>query len=177
MADFVFVDEKTLKKKKRIRLIIIFAVLLILGGIGFKAATVLTAPQKNTEDLTETEYEYTYESETEAVTEPVTEESVEAVTEKAGETHTVTHTAPVTSRPSTTQPTRTDTTVAATATTVRAADNASYSYVLNTNTMRIHYPYCDSVTEMNPRNRKYTDKSVAELKAEGYVPCGNCRPE
>lgn len=50
----------------------------------------------------------------------------------------------------------------------------SYSYVLNTNTMRIHKPGCSSVTEMNPKNRQPTNKSIEELEAEGYVKCKRC---
>ena len=50
----------------------------------------------------------------------------------------------------------------------------SYSYVLNTNTMRIHKPTCSSVNEMNPKNRQYTEESIEELEAEGYVKCKRC---
>lgn len=50
----------------------------------------------------------------------------------------------------------------------------SYSYVLNTNTMRIHKPSCSSVTEMNPKNRQYTEESIEALEAEGYVKCKRC---
>ncbi len=50
----------------------------------------------------------------------------------------------------------------------------SYSYVLNTNTKRIHKPGCSSVYEMNPKNRQRTNKSIEELEAEGYVKCKRC---
>ena len=50
----------------------------------------------------------------------------------------------------------------------------SYSYVLNTNTLRIHKPDCSSVNEMNPKNRQPTNESIEELEAEGYVKCKRC---
>ena len=53
-------------------------------------------------------------------------------------------------------------------------ETVSYSYVLNTNTMRIHKPNCSSVNEMNPKNRQPTNESIAELEAEGYVKCKRC---
>ena len=49
-------------------------------------------------------------------------------------------------------------------------------YVCNTNTMKFHYPGCDSVKQMNESNRMNTDLSREELIAQGYQPCGNCRP-
>ena len=59
---------------------------------------------------------------------------------------------------------------------VTAADEKVKTYVLNTNTMRIHEPGCDSVTEMNPRNRMEYMGTIEELEKEGYIPCGNCHP-
>lgn len=53
-------------------------------------------------------------------------------------------------------------------------DKVSYTYVLNTNTMRIHQLNCSSVYEMADHNRSYTNKSIAELQAEGYVKCKRC---
>ena len=60
------------------------------------------------------------------------------------------------------------------ATTTPEPATSSYSYVLNTNTMRIHKPDCSSVNEMNPKNRQPTNESIAELEAEGYVKCKRC---
>lgn len=53
---------------------------------------------------------------------------------------------------------------------------AQHSYVCNKNTMKFHYPDCDSVAQMSEKNRVYTDLSRDELIAQGYSPCGNCRP-
>ena len=54
--------------------------------------------------------------------------------------------------------------------------NEEILYVCNKNTMKFHYPSCDSVKQMNERNRMNTNLSREELIAQGYQPCGNCRP-
>lgn len=51
-----------------------------------------------------------------------------------------------------------------------------YRYVYNINTLRFHYPWCDSVAKMKEPNRLYTEKSRDELIKEGYQPCGECQP-
>ncbi len=56
------------------------------------------------------------------------------------------------------------------------AGGGEITYVCNTSTMKFHYPYCDSVGNMNPKNRMDTDMTREELIALGYDPCGNCRP-
>ncbi len=50
------------------------------------------------------------------------------------------------------------------------------TYVLNTNTMRFHYPDCDSVRAMSEKNRLPVNSSREELIEDGYKPCGNCKP-
>ena len=63
-------------------------------------------------------------------------------------------------------------------TTTQAADivsDGSYKYVLNTNTMKIHYAGCSSAKKIKDENKAYTndyDKAIAD----GYSPCGNCDP-
>lgn len=52
-----------------------------------------------------------------------------------------------------------------------------YTYVLNTSTKKIHKPDCYSVLSISQNNIAYTDKSLSELEAEGYAPCGICAPE
>ncbi len=54
--------------------------------------------------------------------------------------------------------------------------DTDYSYVCNTNTRKFHYPDCSSVNQMNESNRLYTTLSRDELIAQGYDPCGNCKP-
>ncbi|MBQ6555181.1 MAG: copper amine oxidase N-terminal domain-containing protein [Firmicutes bacterium] len=50
------------------------------------------------------------------------------------------------------------------------------TYVLNTNTMRIHYPSCSSVGKIKPENYQEYTGTFDELTAKGYVACGNCHP-
>ena len=52
---------------------------------------------------------------------------------------------------------------------------ASLTYVLNTNTKKIHYPSCPSVDQMKETNKSYTDDYAGAI-AQGYVPCKNCNP-
>ena len=49
-------------------------------------------------------------------------------------------------------------------------------YVLNTNTMKFHYPSCSSVASMAEHNKEYVETSREELIEAGYSPCGNCEP-
>ena len=55
-------------------------------------------------------------------------------------------------------------------------DLSTVTYVLNTNTKRFHLPACDSVAEMKSKNRELFYGSRDEVIAEGYVPCGRCKP-
>lgn len=48
------------------------------------------------------------------------------------------------------------------------------SYVLNTHTMKIHYPSCSSVKKIAPQNYSTSNSTIDELKAQGYTTCGNC---
>lgn len=48
------------------------------------------------------------------------------------------------------------------------------SYVLNTNTMKIHYPSCNSVKKIAPDNYSTSSLSESELIAKGYTTCGVC---
>ncbi len=55
-------------------------------------------------------------------------------------------------------------------------EDVERTYVLNTNSMRFHYPSCDGVKETSERNKvTYTGKR-SKLIAEGYRPCGACEP-
>ena len=55
-------------------------------------------------------------------------------------------------------------------------DEAVGSYVLNTSSMKFHYDGCDGATNMNPNNRKFYEGARSILIAQGYEPCGSCRP-
>ena len=55
-----------------------------------------------------------------------------------------------------------------------AQQETSASYVLNTNTHKIHYPSCKSVKKIAPQNYSTSNSSVEELISQGYKTCGNC---
>lgn len=54
--------------------------------------------------------------------------------------------------------------------------NTEVTYILNTNSKKIHRPECDSVSQMSQRNKKETNQSKEELIKEGYTPCQSCNP-
>lgn len=56
-------------------------------------------------------------------------------------------------------------------------DNAEQTeFAINTNTGKFHKPDCKSVKKMKAKNKEEFNGSRDELIAEGYEPCGSCRP-
>lgn len=49
------------------------------------------------------------------------------------------------------------------------------TYVLNTNSMKIHYADCSSVDDMKESNKAFTNDYDGAI-AQGYKPCGRCKP-
>ena len=49
-------------------------------------------------------------------------------------------------------------------------------WVLNTSSKKIHCPDCSSVATIGNKIKSESNKSIAELTAEGYTPCGICDP-
>ena len=60
--------------------------------------------------------------------------------------------------------------------TTTPVDPENATYVLNTSSMKIHKPKCGSVETIKEENRKYTNLTREELIAQGYEPCGRCKP-
>lgn len=60
--------------------------------------------------------------------------------------------------------------------TVTVSPENGYQYVLNTHTKKFHYPTCPSVSQMKEENTAYSNETRDQLIAEGYSPCGNCKP-
>ena len=50
------------------------------------------------------------------------------------------------------------------------------TYVLNKNTGKFHYPTCESVADIKAKNRMDVDWPREKVIAEGYQPCGGCKP-
>lgn len=49
-------------------------------------------------------------------------------------------------------------------------------YILNTNTLKFHYPGCSSVKQMSNKNKKNFTGTREEIIAMGYEPCQRCNP-
>lgn len=49
-------------------------------------------------------------------------------------------------------------------------------YVLNLRSLKIHKPTCHTVPKIAPQDYATSNKSIAELEAEGYTRCGICEP-
>lgn len=56
-----------------------------------------------------------------------------------------------------------------------AVDGATY--ILNTNTKKVHVPGCSSINKMNNNNKQEYFGTLKELTAQGYSPCGKCNPK
>lgn len=52
--------------------------------------------------------------------------------------------------------------------------NTSAKWILNTSTMKIHYPSCSDVRRIAPHNKAESNLSESQLLAQGYTTCGRC---
>ena len=50
------------------------------------------------------------------------------------------------------------------------------TYVLNTNTRKIHRPDCSSIDDIKAKNKQVFNGTKEELISEGYSPCDRCKP-
>ena len=53
---------------------------------------------------------------------------------------------------------------------------AGETYILNTRSMRFHLPSCSGAADIKESNRATYTGDREDLIAQGYVPCGQCRP-
>lgn len=70
----------------------------------------------------------------------------------------------------------TDTAVQITPESSAPQESQGITYVLNTNTMKFHYPTCSSVDDMKEKNKQIYTGSREEVINMGYVPCKRCNP-
>ncbi|MGL6198966.1 MAG: hypothetical protein ACRC3H_08535 [Lachnospiraceae bacterium] len=52
----------------------------------------------------------------------------------------------------------------------------SVTYILNTNTKKIHLPECSSVSTIAEQNKEESTDSIEILEQEGYSRCKRCNP-
>ncbi len=60
--------------------------------------------------------------------------------------------------------------------TLTSAHDEAYDYVLNLKTHKFHKPDCASVGKMKEKNTGYFRGTRDEVMAQGYEPCGSCKP-
>ncbi len=53
---------------------------------------------------------------------------------------------------------------------------SQYSYIGNKNSMVFHLPNCPSTTQMKGSNKVFLTGTREDAVAQGYSPCGNCKP-
>ncbi len=53
---------------------------------------------------------------------------------------------------------------------------ADVTYILNTSSKKFHYPSCSSVPTISEKNKRNYTGTREELIADGYSPCGSCKP-
>lgn len=58
--------------------------------------------------------------------------------------------------------------------TQREDTQAVSSYVLNTNTKKVHFPDCRDVDRIALKNRVDSNEPLEEILRQGYEPCGHC---
>ena len=83
--------------------------------------------------------------------------------------------APVTVETLAPQP-ETDTAVQITPEPPAPQESQGITIVLNTNTMKFHYPTCSSVDDMKEKNKQIYTGSREEVINMGYVHCKRCNP-
>lgn len=54
--------------------------------------------------------------------------------------------------------------------------DGEFTYILNTNSKKIHLPNCSSAASTKPENKTTTSKTKDELIDDGYTPCNVCKP-
>ncbi len=60
--------------------------------------------------------------------------------------------------------------------TASGSEEEQGTYVLNTNSMKFHFPDCSGVASMSDANRQDYTGSRQDLIDQGYAPCGICKP-
>lgn len=136
--------------------------------------------------VTEETTEASSETGSEATTGTTTDsETTTTATSSEATTESVTATkANTTTSAKITTVTKAETTTTTTTTTVIVVTEAptekptqrTYTYVLNTSTHRFHSSGCNSVDDIAPQNYGEYTGTRDEVVAQGYQPCGRCKP-
>ena len=57
-----------------------------------------------------------------------------------------------------------------------AEETEDVTYILNTRSLRFHLPDCSGAADIGEKNRQTYTGTREELLAQGYQPCGKCKP-
>ncbi len=57
-----------------------------------------------------------------------------------------------------------------------ASQSATGTYILNTNSKKVHLPSCSSVSKMSSKNKESFTGDVSSLVSQGYTACKVCNP-
>lgn len=178
-------------KKRRIALLTVIGICLLCGcgsdkiveadtDIASAAVTdVITIPETTEETVTErstvTSSETTEETIPESSTVTYSETTEETVPESSTVTSSETAEETIPERSTVTTSETAEETVPETESVTSAEKSNGITYVLNTNTKRIHYTDCASVKKIKPENYDTTDDFDKAI-SDGFKPCGNCKP-
>lgn len=149
---------------KRLQRTVTVLMVLLLALTACDKRTTVNLSELETAAITETEAETTEVSATKA---------------PPAETPTMEETIPATEAPTqpAETPAQTKEAIPEATETSTAGEKAGISYILNTNSKKIHYPTCESVQKMKPSNKKEYTGTMEDLLKQGYVPCKMCKPE
>ncbi len=89
---------------------------------------------------------------------------------------TQTFTAPSDDSPILTEETIDSRSVLTTSSTTADTIELETNYILNNNTKKFHLPSCASAAKIKDTNREDFFGTKSHLEAEGYSPCGHCKP-
>ncbi|MDE6036177.1 MAG: zinc-ribbon domain-containing protein [Ruminococcus sp.] len=159
-------DKAKLINYKTIIIILSLVIVLILIVAG--TAIYMLSP----EDKPDTSAVITHTVQNEPVTTTTKHTTVTAVKHTAH----IVQNEPVTTTTTTTTSETTEQ-VTTTTTTQKVTTKATeITYYLNTYRKKFHKPDCESVQQMNRKNRKAFYGTRDEAIAQGYSPCENCQP-
>ena len=174
--------------KKGILIALIVVIVGLLAIIFGTSSDGDEAPKDDTSSVTESTTDYRYDEYNQNNTtlievESVPEQTSEIVTEPTTEATSIPTTEPtvdttpnVTTTPTNKKEEETAKLETKSTTTSTKKEEAEYDYVLNTNTMKFHYPSCKSVEDIKDENREDYHGARDKVIDRGFSPCGRCKP-
>lgn len=186
VAAFIFIPvnrlfeklDSELDPKYRKRATAITAgIFLVCGLLAFTTAGSHTSSQKP--DSTDTTTTTAVTTTTSAETTTTTTKATTTTTTTTEATTTAAETTTAATEPPTEAPTEAPTAPPAPAQEETPAEQPAanvFTYVINTDSGIFHYPSCSSAKRISDANRSEYTGTRDDLIAQGYDPCGTCKP-